>query len=292
MAFYRESERTISREYALRGSSITQFQTQRAFVDIVPTQAFGEMLFVDNELQLAARDEYIYHEMLVHPALSASASPRRVCILGGGDGCAAREVLKWPSVEQIDLIDWDADLVCCFLHSYMYINRGSLENLRVRPQIADIRTLVGERRQYDVMIVDLLDPKEEDGESQNLWSDIASLLRAWLAPQGIVVLNVGGILPWKTKVVEDLIRLFRQELQFADPYDLVTYKVFVPSFAEEWCFLLIKPRGAQILGSGVLPPAQLSYFDETAWHKAVQWTRDYQGKIPFAPVNLTVQAHL
>src|SRR5260370_7142247 len=64
-------------------------------------------LFLNSHLQFSSRDEYRYHESLVHPGLAAVPAPRRVLILGGGDGLAVREILKYPQVESIPLVDLD-----------------------------------------------------------------------------------------------------------------------------------------------------------------------------------------
>jgi spermidine synthase len=66
-------------------------------------------LFLNSHLQFSSRDEYRYHEALVHPGLAAVAAPRHVLILGGGDGLAAREILKYPQVESVTLVDLDQD---------------------------------------------------------------------------------------------------------------------------------------------------------------------------------------
>ena len=92
MAVYRENDGFLVREYELTHSAIVQKQTKKAFLEIVPTKEYGTALFLDGELQLTEKDEYIYHESLVHPCLMTAITRKKVCILGGGDGCAAREV--------------------------------------------------------------------------------------------------------------------------------------------------------------------------------------------------------
>ena len=75
-------------------------------------------LFLNSHLQFSSRDEYRYHEALIHPGLSAVAAPRRVLVLGGGDGLAVREILKYPQVESITLVDLDPgdDATCSPRH--------------------------------------------------------------------------------------------------------------------------------------------------------------------------------
>ena len=78
------------------------------FQRIVLTRRDDDLrLYLNGNLQFSSRDEYRYHEALVHPAMGRVASPRNVLILGGGDGLAAREVLRYPSVERVTLVDLD-----------------------------------------------------------------------------------------------------------------------------------------------------------------------------------------
>src|SRR5204863_5741242 len=81
---------------------------------VVTASSAGVRLFLNGNLQFHSRDEYRYHEALVHPAMAAHGAPRRVLILGGGDGMAAREVLKYPSVEQVTLVELDPHMTTLF----------------------------------------------------------------------------------------------------------------------------------------------------------------------------------
>jgi spermidine synthase len=74
----------------------------------------GVRLFLNGNLQFHSRDEYRYHETLVHPAMAAHGAPRRVLVLGGGDGMAVREVLKYAGVEQVTLVELDPHMTRLF----------------------------------------------------------------------------------------------------------------------------------------------------------------------------------
>ncbi|HEY9735293.1 MAG TPA: polyamine aminopropyltransferase, partial [Trichocoleus sp.] len=78
---------------------------------VLTRQGQDVRLFLDGELQFSTLDEYRYHEALVHPAMSASASRRRILVMGAGDGLALREVLKWPEVERVLLLELDSAVV-------------------------------------------------------------------------------------------------------------------------------------------------------------------------------------
>ena len=94
----------------------------------------GHRLYLNGNLQFAERDEYRYHEALVHPAMAAHGAPRRVAVLGGGDGMAVREVLKYPSVESVTLVELDPAMTRLFTQdpALRRLNAGALSDARVR----------------------------------------------------------------------------------------------------------------------------------------------------------------
>lgn len=118
-------------------------------------------LFLSSHLQFSSRDEYRYHEALVHPGLAALPGARRVLILGGGDGLAAREVLKYPSVEHITLVDLDPEMTRLFSTNPMLValNRGALQSPKVRVVNDDAFPWLDRTREvFDFVIVDFPDP--------------------------------------------------------------------------------------------------------------------------------------
>ena len=132
------------------------------FQRIVVTQGHGDLrLYLNRNLQFSSRDEYRYHEALVHPVLAAHPSPRRVLILGGGDGLAAREVLKYTAVERVTLVDLDPRMTQLFatLPALVRLNEGALSSPRVQVVNDDAFTWLEQTRElFDIAIVDLPDP--------------------------------------------------------------------------------------------------------------------------------------
>lgn len=118
-------------------------------------------LFLSSHLQFSSRDEYRYHEALVHPGLAALPGARRVLVLGGGDGLAVREILKYPSVESVTLVDLDPEMTRIF-SSQPYLkklNRGSLTDRRVHVINADaFPWLDTNTDMFDFVVVDFPDP--------------------------------------------------------------------------------------------------------------------------------------
>ncbi len=118
-------------------------------------------LFLNSHLQFSSRDEYRYHEALVHPGLAALPGARRVLVLGGGDGLAVRELLKYPSVESITLVDLDPEMTDLFkTHPVLAgLNQHSLTAPKVRVINADaFPWLDSMQDQFDFVVVDFPDP--------------------------------------------------------------------------------------------------------------------------------------
>ena len=118
-------------------------------------------LFLNNNLQFSAHDEYRYHEALVHPGLAGMPWARRVLVLGGGDGLAVREILKYPQVEQVTLVDLDPAMTELFSTAppLVALNHGSLKSERVRVVNADaLQWLEDSRDFFDFVVIDFPDP--------------------------------------------------------------------------------------------------------------------------------------
>ena len=138
------------------------YATTSPYQRIVVTRSrSGFQLFLNGNLQFASADEYRYHEALVHPAMSAGPPPKRVLILGGGDGLAAREVLKYPSVEQVTLVDLDAKMtgLSKAFPPLSALNHHSFSDKRMHV-VNDDAMLWIERvtDRFDAVIVDFPDP--------------------------------------------------------------------------------------------------------------------------------------
>jgi spermidine synthase len=118
-------------------------------------------LFLNSHLQFSSRDEYRYHESLIHPGLSSIAAPRRVLVLGGGDGLAAREILKYPQVESITLVDLDPEMTHLFstLPMLTALNQRSFLSPKVHIINADAFVWVDSNTDsFDFIVVDFPDP--------------------------------------------------------------------------------------------------------------------------------------
>jgi spermidine synthase len=121
----------------------------------------GFQLFLNGHLQFSSADEYRYHEALVHPAMTLTGAPRRVLVLGGGDGLAMREILRYPSVESVTLVDLDPAMtnLSQAFSPLAELNKHSFSDPRVQVINQDAMIWLEEARgPFDVAIVDFPDP--------------------------------------------------------------------------------------------------------------------------------------
>lgn len=157
------SEKIMSYSETLAFNDKVVYSTSTPYQRIVITKSKRDLrLYLNNNLQFSSADEYRYHEALVHPAMTAAGNPRHVLVLGGGDGLAVREILKYPSVESVQLVDLDPAMTRLFSSQQILqqINKYSLKNSRVTVSNADAFTWLKQHRQqrFDCVIVDFPDP--------------------------------------------------------------------------------------------------------------------------------------
>lgn len=129
---------------------------------VVTRGAAGHRLYLNGNLQFAERDEYRYHEALVHPVMAAHGAPKKVAVLGGGDGMAVREILKYPSVEQVTLVELDPNMTQLFgsHETLAALNGHSLGSPKLRIVNTDAFQWLQQDLDevYDVIVVDFPDP--------------------------------------------------------------------------------------------------------------------------------------
>jgi spermidine synthase len=161
-------------------------------IQIARSEVFGGMLILDDAVQTTERDEFIYHEMLVHPALLTHRQPKRMLIIGGGDGGALREALKHP-LETVTMVDIDGEVIAASRRYLPGISAGAFEDPRARVLLEDgiafVRT-TDER--FDCIAVDSTDPK---GPGLALFADefFAACARV-LTDEGVLAVQSGSLL--------------------------------------------------------------------------------------------------
>lgn len=201
---------------------------------IVLTKNEREMrLFLNGNLQFSSADEYRYHEALVHPVMAGIRQPKQVLVLGGGDGLAVRELLKYPSVQNITLIDLDSVMTGLFEKQEILtgINHLSLKNKKVRVINSDaFAWLMNNHQVYDAIIIDFPDPSNFS-IGKLYTTSFYKLVNRSLAPDGIAVVQSTSPL-----VAPKSFWCVNQTLHESGFYT-VPYHNYVPSFGE-WGYIM------------------------------------------------------
>jgi len=166
-------------------------RTRYQDVAIVELEGIGKTLIIDGKTQSAAVDEKVYHEALVHPALVAHGSPRKVLVLGGGEGATLREVLKYKTVSEAVMVDIDEGVVELSRRYLPEWHRGSFDDPRARLVFEDGRKFVEEAvkrgESFDAVIVDLVDPLA-GGPALKLYTvEFYKLLAELVGSEGVIV---------------------------------------------------------------------------------------------------------
>lgn len=232
---------------------------------VVTRGSAGHRLFLNGNLQFAERDEYRYHEALVHPVMAAHGAPKKVAVLGGGDGMAVREILKYPSVESVTLVELDPNMTHLFAEheTLSALNGGSLKSPKLKivntdafkwlqegdtsaagpPQGASApsggsepRTAgsVGAKNLFDVIVVDFPDPTNF-AIGKLYTNSFYALLDKRLAASGYAVVQTTSPLVarqsfWTVATTIESVGL-----------SATPYHVHVPSFGE-WGFVIASHR--------------------------------------------------
>jgi spermidine synthase len=209
------------------------YSERSQYQQIVLTQWQDELrLYLDRHLQFSSADEYRYHESLVHPAMALSHHPKRVLLIGGGDGLSVREVLRHEGVERVDLVDLDPAITDLAKRDVRLtrLNDNALSRPKVRIFNEDgFSFLERAHEAYGVIILDLPDPRDE--ALSKLYSvEAYHLCARHLSPGGVVVTQASS--PYYARTSFWSIA----ETMVASGLRVVPYHTLVPSLGE-WGFV-------------------------------------------------------
>jgi len=157
-------------------------------------EGFGNSLLIDKFIQSSEKDEYIYHELLVHPAMSLHPNPERVLILGGGEGATLREVLKHKTVLEAVMVDIDP-VIIEFSKKYLkHMHKGSFSDPRARVVIMDGKDYIkqAESNYFDVVIMDLTDPYASEIAKPLYSPEAFREIRRILRNDGVIATQAGS----------------------------------------------------------------------------------------------------
>lgn len=199
-------------------------KSQFQHICVFHNTGLGRVLVLDNIVQTTELDEFIYHEMFAHVPLFSHPNPKSVLIIGGGDGGLLREVLRHPSVETVDMVEIDADVVHACRKFMPFICRDAYEDPRSNLIIDDALVYIQEtEKTYDVILCDSTDPT---GPSEALFSSAFFDMCSESLNSGGIFVNQCGI-PFLRgnhhhKVIDDLGLVFSE---------VAAYQTTVPTYS-------------------------------------------------------------
>lgn len=225
-------------------------------------------LYLNGNLQFSSMDEYRYHEALVHPVMQMSEDVANVLILGGGDGLAAREVLKYPQVKKVTLVDLDKDLTDMFANSNMLrsINKESFHNSRLKLINDDAFNWVKNcESTFDCVIIDFPDPSGYTLGKLYTNRFYKAMKRVLKSDGYMVVQSTSPFFAPKSFWCVN--KTMQSEGWITQPYHC-----YVPSFGE-WGFVIAGLRGSVAFGKRDLPEG-LRFFDYKTFETMRQFSSD------------------
>ena len=221
-------------------------------IEVIENEYFGKVLLLDGLVQTTERDEFFYHEMLVHPAFVAHPAPQNILIIGGGDGGALKEILRYP-IKHACLVEIDQQVVDISKEYFPWL-LPSLEDERTELIIADgIEFIEKTDKKFDVVFIDSSDPV---GPSASLNErDFYENLKRCLNLEGIVVLQAGSPFYHLESIKKKdafLKNLFKNVCFYTSP---------IPTYpGGSWCFIFLSDE-VQPLKIKRDPPRGLKYFN-------------------------------
>lgn len=200
----------------------------------IRSRTFGKMLILDGQIQSSEEDEFIYHESLVQPAMVLHPAPKSVLIIGAGEGAAAREVLKAPTIERLVMVDLDAQVIAKTKQYLTEWHQGSFDDPRVQVVIADGKAFVenGEEK-FDVIIVDVCDRLDEGAANELYTVDFYQKVKARLNPNGVVTVQSMELDLENCKDHATVYHMLAACFSHVN-----SYSIYVPSFWAAWGFVI------------------------------------------------------
>jgi spermidine synthase len=213
------------------GSLLEQGHSEWQRYEVWETPQFGRLFRLDGCFMTSERDEFYYHENIIHVAGSAHPGLRRALIIGGGDGGSAEELLKYPTIEKVLIAELDEKVIDISRRFFEAVHHGALDDPRVEIRIGDGMKYVHEDallagHRYDLIVLDLTDPV---GPAEALYSeDFFRACRALLAEGGALSLHIGTPVHQPERV-RGLVQRLRRVFRVVRPYFL-----YIPLYGSLW----------------------------------------------------------
>jgi spermidine synthase len=211
------------------GTLVERRQTPFQLLEVYDTPELGRIFRLDGFNMTSERDEFFYHENLVHPAATAHANPRRALVIGGGDGGSSEELLKHATMERVHMAELDPDVIALAKARFGRVHRGAFDDARLKVTVGDGLAYLGSTAErYDIVAMDLTDPV---GPAVELYSGATfRLAKGAMAEGGALVLHLGSPFSHPARVRETLGNL-RAAFRIVAPYF-----VHIPLYGSIWGF--------------------------------------------------------
>jgi len=218
-------------------------------VEVFETDSWGNLLTIDGMVMLSEKDEFVYHEMLTHVGLFTHPEPGNILIIGGGDGGTAREVMKHPSVQRVDLVEIDETVVEASRQFLPEV--GDFDNPKLNLIIGDgLDYVKATSRRYDVIIVDGSDPV---GPAEGLFSREFYLnCHSILTGSGILVAQTES--PWVSSYHDGMHQLYQTLTNLFRHAHL--YLCYIPLYPSGMWSMMIASREEDPLDPSVIQRAE------------------------------------
>jgi len=228
------------------GTLAERRQTPFQLLEVYETPSLGRIFRLDGFNMTSERDEFFYHENLVHPAAVAHPGPKRALVIGGGDGGSSEELLKHRTLEGVHMAELDPDVVEVSRRQFGAVHRGVFDDPRFKLTVGDgLAYLRDTPVRYDLVSMDLTDPV---GPSVELYSPATfALAKGALAAGGALTLHIGS--PWfHPERVRQTISNLRQVFRVVAPYF-----AYIPIYGSVWGFA----TASDTLDPRALEPAEV-----------------------------------
>jgi spermidine synthase len=204
-------------------------QTPFQLLEIYDSPDFGRLFRLDGCNMTSERDEYFYHENLVHAAALTHPEPRRALVIGGGDGGSSEELLKHSTIERVHMAELDPGVIEVAKAHFGKVHRGAFDDPRLEVTVGDgLAYLAATKARYDLVLMDLTDPV---GPSEALYSlTTFALAKRVLAEGGALTLHMGSPFAHPARLRATMAKL-REVFAIVAPYF-----AYVPLYGSVWGF--------------------------------------------------------
>ncbi|HET7403325.1 MAG TPA: polyamine aminopropyltransferase [Usitatibacter sp.] len=237
---------TATSGVCFEGTLLERRQTPFQLLEVYETADFGRIFRLDGFNMTSERDEFFYHENLVHPAAVAHPHPRRALVIGGGDGGSSEELLKHSTLEVVHMAELDPVVIEVSRAQFGGVHRGAFDDPRLQVTVGDGLAYLRETAvRYDLVAMDLTDPV---GPSMELYSSQTfALAKGAMTPDGALTLHMGSPFSHPQRVratLANLRRVFR---------NVTPYFVHIPLYGSIWGFAC----ASESLDPRAMEPAQV-----------------------------------